>query len=293
MHARGCFHYVVVDVFTRNLFEGNALAVFPDAVGLDDATMQRIARELNLSETVFIFPSALGGCVARLRIFAPLRELNFAGHPTLGAAFVLLKDNPAECFSVEENVGPVRVRVEKGGRPLIWLTTPPIAEGPTFSRQLCAAALSLPEEELTSAQPRLLDAGNPTLFIALKDKQAVDRAVLDHARFNVMKALRPGPFCVFPFTPTIEGAYSRMFAPDIGIPEDPATGSSSGPLALYMMRHEMVPSADGTRFVSEQGTAMGRRSLLHVHVHGRLGADGIEVGGFVTPVAAATLAPLE
>src|ERR1019366_7081850 len=128
MHALSGLHYEVVDVFTRNIFEGNALAVFPDAAGLDaagldDKTMQRIARELNLSETVFIFPSALEGCVARLRIFAPLRELNFAGHPTIGAAFVLLKDNPAECISVEENVGPVRVRVEKGDRPLIWLAT--------------------------------------------------------------------------------------------------------------------------------------------------------------------------
>jgi trans-2,3-dihydro-3-hydroxyanthranilate isomerase len=282
-----------VDVFTRNIFEGNALAVFPDAARLDDKTMQRIARELNLSETVFIFPSALEGCVARLRIFAPLRELNFAGHPTIGAAFVLLKDNPAECISVEENVGPVRVRVEKGDRPLIWLATPPIAEGPTFSRQLCAAALGLQDQELATAQPQLLDAGNPTLFIALNDRRAVDRAVLDPARFDELKAVLPGPFCVFPFASIPEGAYSRMFAPDIGIPEDPATGSSTGPLALYMMRHGLVPSTDGTRFVSEQGTAMGRRSLLHVHVHGPLGAEGIEVGGYVTPVAKATLASLE
>src|ERR1019366_1511718 len=155
MHALRGLHYEVVDVFTRNIFEGNALAGFPDAARLDDKTMQRIARELNLSETVFIFPSALAGCVARLRIFAPLRELNFAGQPTIGAAFVLLKDNPAECISMEENVGPVRVRVEKGDRPLIWLTTPPIAEGPTFSRQLCAAALGLQDQELATAQPQL------------------------------------------------------------------------------------------------------------------------------------------
>jgi trans-2,3-dihydro-3-hydroxyanthranilate isomerase len=190
-------------------------------------------------------------------------------------------------------VGPVSIRVEKGARPLIWLTTPPIADGPTLSRPLCAAALGLPEQELAHAQPQLLDAGNPTLFIPLHDKLAVDRAVLDPARFNELKAIRPGPFCVFPFSPSPEGAYSRMFAPDIGIPEDPATGSSTGPLALYMMRHGLVPSADGTRFVSEQGTAMGRRSLLHVHIHGQLGAEGIEVGGYVTPVAEAILASLE
>ncbi len=277
------FRYEVVDVFTRNAFEGNALAVFPDAAGLDDATMQRIARELNLSETVFIFPSAHPDCVARLKIFAPLRELNFAGHPTIGAAFILLERNAVTHLSVEENVGPVRVRVEAGERPLIWLTTPPIADGPVFDRELCAAALGLTPDELGSAPPQLLDAGNPTLFIPLKDRSTVDKASA--------KAI-PGPFCIFPFTPTPEGAYSRMFAPHIGIPEDPATGSSTGPLALYMMRHEMVSSAPGTRFVSEQGTAMGRRSFLHVNTRGRLGAEGIEVGGYVTPVATATLTSL-
>ena len=293
MHALRGFRYEVVDVFTRNAFEGNALAVFSEATGLDDATMQRIARELNLSETVFIFPSAMEGCAARLRIFTPLRELNFAGHPTIGAAFVLLKEKPAERIALEENVGPVSVRVEAGDRPLIWLTTPPIADGPTFIHALCAGALSLREDELAPATPQLLDAGNPTLFIALKNKQAVDRAVLDPLRFNDLKAIRPGPFCIFPFAPTPEGAYSRMFAPDIGIPEDPATGSSTGPLARYMMRNGIAPSVDGTRFISEQGTAMGRRSFLHVHVRGQFGADGIEVGGYVTPVAEATLTSLK
>jgi len=281
------FRYEVVDVFTRNAFEGNALAVFPDAVGLDDATMQRIARELNLSETVFIFPSALPDCVARLKIFAPLRELNFAGHPTIGAAFILLEKNAAEHMSVEENVGPVHVRVETGERPLIWLTTPPIGDGPVFDRELCAASLGLSPDELGFAPPQLLDAGNPTLFIPLKDKSAVDKA---KAKAEAEAIL--GPFCIFPFTPTPEGAYSRMFAPHIGIPEDPATGSSTGPLALYMMRHQMVSSDPGTRFVSEQGTAMGRRSFLHVHLRGHLGAEGIEVGGYVTPVATATMTSL-
>ncbi|HEX8942135.1 MAG TPA: PhzF family phenazine biosynthesis protein, partial [Gemmatimonadaceae bacterium] len=93
------------------------------------------------------------------------------------------------------------------------------------------------------------------------------------------------PSCTFVFAPTTEGAYSRMFAPEYGILEDPATGSSTGPLAAFMMRHHLVSSAGGTRFVSEQGTKMGRRSILHVAIHGEGGADGIDVGGYVTPVA--------
>ena len=90
---------------------------------------------------------------------------------------------------------------------------------------------------------------------------------------------------VFVFAPTPEGAYSRMFAPDLGIAEDPASGSLTGPLAAFMMRHGLVSSADGTRLVSEQGTKMRRRSLLHIHIRGKDGANGIDVGGYVTPLA--------
>jgi trans-2,3-dihydro-3-hydroxyanthranilate isomerase len=95
--------------------------------------------------------------------------------------------------------------------------------------------------------------------------------------------------CVFVFTPTGEGAYSRMFAPEYGIVEDPATGSSTGPLASFMMRQGLVSGASGSRFISEQGRKMGRRSILDVHVMGQNGADGIEVGGYVTPVAEAIM----
>jgi trans-2,3-dihydro-3-hydroxyanthranilate isomerase len=286
MRAHRDLHYRVVDVFTQNALEGNALAVFPHAAALDERTIQRIARELNLSETVFIVPSDLPDCEARLKIFAPQRELDFAGHPTIGAGFVLLEDRPMEAFQVEENVGPVQVRVAEG---LIWLTTPPIQDGPRFNGGQCAAAIGLDAGDLAGPEPQLLDAGNPTLFIALKSKSAVDKAKLDAGRLGVLKQPYPKPVCVFVFAATSEGAYSRMFAPEIGIVEDPATGSSTGPLALYMMRHGLIPSADGTRFVSEQGTAMGRRSLLHVNIRGEFGAEGIEVGGHVTAVASGTM----
>jgi len=97
------------------------------------------------------------------------------------------------------------------------------------------------------------------------------------------------PLCVFVFTPTPEGAYSRMFAPEYGIIEDPATGSVTGPLAAYMLRHNLVSGAPGTRFISEQGTKMGRRSLLHVQLHGERGSTGIDIGGYVTPLVRAIM----
>jgi trans-2,3-dihydro-3-hydroxyanthranilate isomerase len=293
MTSSRTYQYRVVDVFTERPLEGNPLAVFPHALGLDDATMQKIARELNLSETVFIFPPQRSDCAARVRIFTPSREMDFAGHPTIGASFVLLEDGivPAksEHFVLEENIGPVPIRVEPGGRPMIWLTTPPIQEGPVLDGALCASALGLAPEELLAAAPQRLSAGNPTVFISVRDKETVDRAWLDTGGLKKIKGTNPEPVCVFVFAVTPEGAYSRMFAPEHGVVEDPATGSSTGPLAAYMIRHNLVSGHAATRFVSEQGTKMGRRSILHVHIRGERGVDGIEVGGFVTPLVRAEM----
>ena len=286
-------NYHVVDVFTQKPLEGNALAVFPDGSGLDDATMQSIAREMNLSETVFVFPATLRDCAARLRIFTPARELIFAGHPTVGASFVLLEEGivpqGTERFVLQEGVGPVEIRIEAGDRPLIWLTTPTIQDGPVLDRALCAEVLGLNANDLLEIPPQLLSAGNPTIFVAAKDPQIVDRAWLDMGGVKKLKAHYADPFCVFVFTPTPEGAYSRMFAPEYGVSEDPATGSSTGPLAAYMLRHDLVSGAAGTRFVSEQGTKMRRRSFLHVQLQGDRGADGIDVGGYVTPLVRAVM----
>jgi trans-2,3-dihydro-3-hydroxyanthranilate isomerase len=280
------YPYQVLDVFTQHRLEGNPLAVFPDGRGLDDLTMQRIARELNLSETVFVVPPTLAGCAAKLRIFTPAREMKFAGHPTVGTAFLILQEGmvPAgtEHFILEENVGPVPVRAEGG---MIWLMTPPISEGPVFERELCARLVGLELADLLEVAPQLVTAGNPTVFIPLRDREAVDRARISD--MGLAAGLHSEPVCVFPFAPTPEGAYSRMFAPELGVVEDPATGSATGPLAFYMLRRGLAPYA--SQWVSEQGTKMGRRSILHVRIHGEKGAGGIEVGGHVTPVIRATL----
>ena len=252
------YPYAVVNVFTTEPLSGNSLAVFPDASEFDTETMQKIARELNLTETAFVLPATRPDCAARVRIFTPTKETPFAGHPTVGTAFVLLQRGivSSSCheFLLEEEVGPIPLRIEAGTPPLIWLRTPAIHEGRCLDGSLCARALGLEPHDLLAVEPQMLNAGNPTVVVAVKDKAAVDRAWLDLSGLRSLKDMESESFCVFVFTPSSDGAYSRMFAPEYGIPEDPATGSSTGPLAVFMMRRGSISNAAGTRFVSEQGT---------------------------------------
>jgi trans-2,3-dihydro-3-hydroxyanthranilate isomerase len=299
------YRYRVVDVFTETPLEGNPLAVFSDGSGIDCRTMQKIAKELNLSETVFFLPPTRRDAAAKLRIFTPSYEMDFAGHPTIGASFVILDESivakGTKQFAVEENVGLVPIRVEvpndphadrskssanADARPCIWLTTPTIQAQQTYDRALCAQVLGLGLDDLLAPTPQLLTAGNPTIFIPLKNKEAVDRAWLDRSGAVELRGNDHRPLCVFVFTPTAQGAYSRMFAPEHGVVEDPATGSSTGPLAAYMLQNGLTSSAN---FISEQGTKMGRRSLLHVEIHGKNGEKGIDVGGYVTSLVEATM----
>ena len=285
--------YRLVDVFTTEPLAGNALAVFSDAAGIDEHVMQKIAREMNLAETTFVLPASSPTYAAQVRIFTPRREMVFAGHPTIGTSFVLLEEGRVpvteQTFTLEEKIGPVPIWAEDGAEGTIWLRTPPITEGKQYPPDLCARVLGLSKRELLPLPPQLLSAGNPTLFVALRDEVAVDRAWLDQQGANALRGEEPDPFCVFVFCRTKEGAYSRMFAPDYGVPEDPATGSSTGPLAIFLMKHGLLSSTETTRFTSEQGTKMGRRSLLHVRIEGRSGCDGIYVGGQVTPIAQGTM----
>jgi trans-2,3-dihydro-3-hydroxyanthranilate isomerase len=289
VNGRTSYRYQVVDVFTQEPLAGNTLAVFADASGLDSPMMQRIARELSVSETVFVVPSQRADCVARLRIFTPKKELDFAGSPTIGTGFVLMQLGrvPAgpDVFAVEENVGAVPIAVDRDWRSMLWLRTPPVCDGPTIEKSEAAALIALAPDALADSAPQILSAGNPTLFMALKTTSAVDEASLDAAKWAAIRSrYHPDPMCAFVFAPTSEGAYSRMFAPDYGIAEDPGTGSSTGPLAFYMLRHGMTSAKAGSRFVSEQGVQMGRRSILHVRVLGENAKDGVDVGGFVTKV---------
>jgi trans-2,3-dihydro-3-hydroxyanthranilate isomerase len=283
-------NYHVVDVFTTTPLQGNALAVFPDGSGLDAATMQRIAREMNLSETTFILPGESDPEATRVRIFTPAAEVPFAGHPTIGTAYVMRRlgivSAGATTFALAENIGHVPVRVDEGDDPILWLMTPRIRKLGELARERCARALSLRMERLLPGVPcEVFSAGNPSVFVAVRNRAAVDDAHVDSAALEDLLRARKSATCVFVFAPTEAGAYSRMFGPLLGVLEDPATGSMTGPLAAFMMKHGLVSTAGGTRFVSEQGVKMGRRSFLHVLIHGDRGAEGIEVGGNVVHLA--------
>jgi trans-2,3-dihydro-3-hydroxyanthranilate isomerase len=287
------YMFVQVDVFTDRLFGGNPLAVFLDGRGLTDGEMQSIAREMNLSETTFVLPPTRPDCLARVRIFTPAREVPFAGHPTIGTIWVLAREGrvpDGQPVALEEGIGPVPVELE--GDPahagFVWMRHRDATFGPPVrDRSAVAAALGLIEADLEPKAPIATGTtGSLFLYVPLRDRAAVDRAVLDVTamRRAFGETALPGVFVFAAERPA--GAYARMFAPHTsGIPEDPATGSASGPLGAYLVRHGLVDPGDPVELVSAQGVTMGRPSRVHI----RLRAVGdavtdIRVGGGVVPV---------
>ena len=267
--------YTIADVFTDTPLAGNGLAVFTDATGIDDATMQRLARELNLSETVFALPPSDGGD-ARIRIFTPRSELPFAGHPVLGSAFVLAGERDVIVLETGAGNVPVTLRRERGHVVFGWMVQPlPTIESCGDQPQLLAA-LGVQRAELP------IDAytnGPRTLMVALADEHAV--AAL-HPDLGPLAALSANVCC---FGPAAGGRYkARVFGPALGVPEDPATGSAAGPLALHLARHGAEPY--GTEIVIRQGEEIARPSLLHARADGGPGGvERIEVGGASVIVA--------
>ncbi|MDQ6780436.1 MAG: PhzF family phenazine biosynthesis protein [Candidatus Eremiobacteraeota bacterium] len=284
-----------VDVFTRERFMGNSLAVFTDAGGLNPTQMQAIAKEMNLSETTFVLPPDDAACAARVRIFTPGQELPFAGHPTIGTAWVLAKNGAlpkdATALQLQEKVGRVPVRLEGPARDpsALFLTSPAAAFGTIFpQRAAFATALNLSEADLVADAPlQILAAPVPFLYVAAASKERVDRASINHP---ALLALLDGDdlsgVFIFARQPGRQAAYSRMLGLEhIGIVEDPATGSASGPLGAYMLRYGIIQGGKRVEILSEQGTKMGRQSFVSIIVE----RDGdtvrsIEVGGSVVPV---------
>jgi trans-2,3-dihydro-3-hydroxyanthranilate isomerase len=289
------YAFVQVDVFTDRIFGGNQLAVFLDPAGLSDAEMQAIAGEMNLAETTFVLPPTRPDCVARVRIFTPLRELPFAGHPTVGTAWVLARvgrlPSGQRSVNLEEGIGPVGVRLE--GDPsspaLVWMAHRDAEFGPPLpNRADFAAALRLEEADLLPDQPVWMGStGMPFLYIPLRTPEAVDRAEPDmRAISSAYAGERMG---VFVFAPDprrgVARVYSRMFAGDTaGIPEDSATGSASGPLGAFVAQRGILDLPAPVEMVSLQGNKMGRPSLIHIRLKLEDGrASSIEVGGGVVP----------
>jgi trans-2,3-dihydro-3-hydroxyanthranilate isomerase len=289
--------FVQVDVFTERVLAGNPLAVVFEAGGIDERAMQAIAREMNCSETTFLLPPTRPECAARVRIFTPAREVPFAGHPTIGTAWVLategLLPKGTTRFNLEEGIGPVEVTLEGDpGRPsLLWMRHGEARFGPELpDRAGFARALGLEAADLLAGQPvRSGSTGNTFLYIPLRDRETVDRARLDVPA--LLAAQGEGPnLGVFVFAPDPDPragkVYSRMFAPHTsGVPEDPATGSASGPLGAYLVERGLVAPAETVDIVSEQGTRMGRPSFVRIRIGMRGGRiNEILVGGTVVPV---------
>lgn len=275
--------YLLFDVFAERPFQGNQLAVVPQH--LDDSTMQTLANELNVAETVFLRRTDDAQRPAELRIFTPRHEMPFAGHPTIGATFAIaevLKWVPpeAERFALGERVGDVAVRLErKGGKLLAWLRTPPVTFEQELDRARAAASLGLNENDLHETLPaQIAGAGNPFLFIPLRNREAIDRAWYAVGGFE--QSIESHVSGVFVFSLTENGMYARMFAPMSGIAEDPATGSATGPAFAYLTKRGALDPKRSS-FVSEQGVKLGRRSVLHVKIDGPnfdVGGEAIFVG---------------
>jgi trans-2,3-dihydro-3-hydroxyanthranilate isomerase len=227
-----------------------------------------------------------------MRIFTPMNEMPMAGHPTIGSTFALANAGVirpgSSRFVFGLNIGPVPVDLEWKGDALsfAWMTQSTPTFGPVIrDRAAIAAALGLQASDLADELPvQEVSCGVPYLFVPLRDRATVDRAVSDTAAFRRFMTAAGLDLAIFLFsvepTHANETAYSRMFAPEFGITEDPATGSASGPLGCYLVRHGVVTGDAAQRMISLQGVAMGRSSRIHIQVDGsRDNISRVRVGG--------------
>ncbi len=300
MHAR----YLTADVFTDSRFGGNQLAVFPDAREIRAELMPRIAREFNFSETTFVLPPDDPSHTAKVRIFTPGGELPFAGHPTIGTAHVLASigviplhgDETHIVF--EEGVGPVPVVIRSdGGRPTFAQLTaakaPEVGPSPP-PRDRLAAMLSLAADDVLGGPmaPEAVSCGTPFLFVPVRDRATLGRARVRSDLWGATLAdYVTDKVFVFAMDPEQKDrdVRARMFAPGIGVPEDPATGSACVALGGYLAARDS--RADGSfRWVVEQGFEMGRPSILEVEADKRGGrVTAARVGGRTVLVCDGTM----
>jgi trans-2,3-dihydro-3-hydroxyanthranilate isomerase len=269
--------YTIVDVFTDVPLQGNPVAVFADGAGLDGELMQRVARELNLSETVFLVGGDGAEADASARIFTPAVELPFAGHPVLGTAFLVGERTGGSVVRLKTGAGVVPVALTRDGDRVVYgemeqpiPSVEPFARGDELLRALGVPGSELPVEVYTN--------GPQHVYVALSDEEAVAAVRPDMA---ALAALPVGVSC---FAGAGSRFKTRMFAPGMGVPEDPATGSAAGPLALHLARHGRI--GFGEEIEIRQGAEIGRPSLLRARVDGS--PDRIErvvVGGSAVIVA--------
>jgi trans-2,3-dihydro-3-hydroxyanthranilate isomerase len=288
------YRYLHLDVFTAEKFGGNQLAVFLDARGLPAETLQAMTKEMNFSESTFILPAERPDTDIRMRIFTPGREMPMAGHPTVGSAFALAlvgvipPGRRRWIFGL--NIGPTPVDIDWAGDSptFVWMTQQPPVFGPMVA-DVEAAAHAIGVDAAAIRSTRLpvqeVSCGVPFVFIPLATRADVDAASPNLDAFNrLCEAAGVDNHAMFVFSreagPDGATVYSRMFAPGLGVFEDPATGSASGPLGCYLVRHGAVPPDQAATILSLQGVKMGRPSRVHIAI----GVDGgdiarVQVGG--------------
>jgi trans-2,3-dihydro-3-hydroxyanthranilate isomerase len=288
--------YTLLDVFTDKKFGGNQLAVFQEGDGLSTEQMQTIARELNLSESVFVTAPSSPTKQKRLRIFTPQVELPMAGHPTIGAAFALAQElfivthEGANEWIFEEEVGDIRVTVHKENSKItqVEMMQPiPIFGDKFHDIQKTADLLSLSVEDINTSLPiQSVSSGVPFLYIPVRTLSAMNRINFRTDVWQKSFASLPEFKHIFTFTTETMNQEStvhcRMFAPAMGIAEDPATGGASGPLGAYLVQHSVVPANDqGIYYIrSEQGMEMGRPSQIDITVNKTdEGFTEVKIGG--------------
>jgi trans-2,3-dihydro-3-hydroxyanthranilate isomerase len=272
----GRHRYVVVDVFTSTPLAGNQLAVFTDARDIPVDQLQRLAKELNLSETTFVYPPEADGHVS-MRIFTPSAELPFAGHPTLGTAFVLAAPLQLVEIKIETAGGTIPVQLERDGARIVFgrMTQPMPTIAPFDGADDLLAVLGV-EAQLPV---ELYDNGVPHVFVGLGSEDEVAALRPDFQRLSEFGAV--GINC---FAGDGLRWKTRMFGPGLGMAEDPATGSAAGPLALHLARHGRIAFGDEIEIV--QGVEIGRHSTLYARVDGSADSiERIEVGGSAVVVA--------
>lgn len=273
--------YTILDVFTDTPLQGNPVAVFEDGAGLSTEVMQRTARELNLSETVFVFAPDGQEEDARVRIFTPAAELPFAGHPVLGTAFVLGERSGAPAVRLLTGAGVVPIALQRDGGTVVYgeMDQPiPVPENFAAERALLSA-LGVERSELPVEAYR---NGPVHVYVALDSEQTVQTL---HPDLAALEELSDELGCSCFARAQGDGRVkTRMFAPALGVPEDPATGSAAGPLALHLARHGWIEY--GREIEISQGTEIGRPSVLRARVEGSdAKLDRVVVGGSAVLVA--------
>ncbi len=293
--ARNRFH--VVDVFAQEQYAGNQLAVVHDTASMSEDEMLQITRETNFSEATFIDSPDTRDGGYDVHIFDPAEEIPFAGHPTLGTAYVIrefVRDDRPDELTLNLGVGQIPVHVERNedGNESFWMHQVPPTFGETIPHSLAARVLSLDESDVDHAFPvQTVSTGLPTLVVPVRSLDAVQRAETNHEPYYEEFIEGYGGHNILLFAPEAEDGndlHARVFADYAGVPEDPATGSSNGCLAAWLVEHEYFDT-DEIDVQVEQGYEMGRPSLLSLRARKVDDSIDVEVGGQVIPVAEGTL----